>query len=440
MDRLPSELTHMVFGYLKHTEAANFRLLCRNVAELGLQYIVPTVYVRLQKKSYHRLSAIAEHPVVSKYVREICCEIDVLAHLSREEFEESTTFQAYKPPGFDDSARARRALNRTVRADSREKMDLAFSIYQEYLTDQEYMRHSDFFPVEVAKAMKQLPNLRILGLETGCTVERFEEDMGLILGAPFRVAWSDGYDEPCAGTLTILSMLLGAGNVGLNLETLHCSPVSWGLLHQNDEEFAIRKESMRYLRNLELQLLLPLLHEDTMMALDDEEEDEFNAYLENKRLVEFVTSAADLTDLSVEFYTCDAMLSVELKYIVGDFHWTQLGTVTFDTIKSTEAGLVGFCSKHSGTLKSVTLRDVHLIEEGNWPSVFQKMRRTLKLEVVQMSGLLGCDEGSFWNMDEYTIGAADNLRDRQRVSAYLLDHGGEDMSYIDFAAKMCWSE
>lgn len=46
-DRLPAELIHMVFTYLKPIEAAAFRWAGRGVAEIGLQYLAPTVYLRL---------------------------------------------------------------------------------------------------------------------------------------------------------------------------------------------------------------------------------------------------------------------------------------------------------------------------------------------------------------------------------------------------------
>ena len=82
-ERLPSELIHMIFTYLEPAEAAAFRLVGRVVAEIGLQYLVPTAYLALNERSYDRLWAIAKHPIVSKYVVRLEYETEGLRFINR---------------------------------------------------------------------------------------------------------------------------------------------------------------------------------------------------------------------------------------------------------------------------------------------------------------------------------------------------------------------
>lgn len=68
MDDLPSELIHMIYAYLRPMELANLRLVSRRVVPISLQYMVPEVHLILAKDSFEQLKALAEHPIISKYV------------------------------------------------------------------------------------------------------------------------------------------------------------------------------------------------------------------------------------------------------------------------------------------------------------------------------------------------------------------------------------
>ena len=85
---LPSELIHMVFAYLEPKEAAVFRWAGRVVAEIGLHYLTPKVYLRLREESYDRLLAIAEHPIASKCVVELQYETEGLPLINNLDFDE----------------------------------------------------------------------------------------------------------------------------------------------------------------------------------------------------------------------------------------------------------------------------------------------------------------------------------------------------------------
>ena len=68
-DCLPPELIHKVFVYLRPTEAAALRRAGRAAAaDIGLEYLAPTIYLRLNEEESDRLFATANHPAASKHV------------------------------------------------------------------------------------------------------------------------------------------------------------------------------------------------------------------------------------------------------------------------------------------------------------------------------------------------------------------------------------
>lgn len=438
----------MVFRNLKPTEAANFRLLCRNVAEVGIQYIVPTIYVRLKKESYDRLSTIAEHPVISQFVHAICYETDVLTEMDRDRFESLMKLPGQpKPIRSDDSSRARRVINREATKNTLlstngfgpRNMDGAFSVYEKYIADQQAVLKLKALPAQVTTAMKRLPGVTVLRTNSESTIAHFSEDMRAISGAPGPFFLSDVDDEPdepdqpCAAHLACLSSLLGAGNASLKLEVLSCAPFDWRILGQTDEDFLITKKSLRYLRELEIEVRPPEVDQETMEPYDSGEEDEFEVHVENKRLVDFVTSAAELRLLSIDFL--GDSIEVYLGQAVGDFHWAALETVRLGRMATTEDEIVAFCGRHSATLKSLSLRDIEL-NEGDWPSTLRKLRSSLKLKCVEIKGWLNSYSAEvYWDMRDYRLGSSRALATRKRIEHYLQDHAGGDMSYYDYVTE-----
>ncbi len=186
-DRLPAELIHMVYTYLEPTEAAAFRWAGRVVAEIGLQYLVPTVYLKLNEESYDQLLAISEHPVVSKYVVNLDYETRGLDFLDREQFDykirtRTAIPQQHNPSERPDSlmsARARRAYERdsVLKLRSKEqitqKLNRIWSMYEASYSRQKKVEVAKFFPAKTVKAMKQLRNLKRISTSPDGAYERY---------------------------------------------------------------------------------------------------------------------------------------------------------------------------------------------------------------------------------------------------------------------------
>lgn len=76
MDGLAPELLHMICIHLKCWEVPAFRLINRDCAAVGLEYLVPEIGLHLHRNSFkrhsfERLIAISSHPVMSRSVREL---------------------------------------------------------------------------------------------------------------------------------------------------------------------------------------------------------------------------------------------------------------------------------------------------------------------------------------------------------------------------------
>ncbi|CAD6582235.1 MAG: hypothetical protein ASARMPRED_000908 [Alectoria sarmentosa] len=306
-DRLPAELIHMVFRYLKATEAAGFRWAGRVVAEIGLEYLAPTVHLALKEKSYDRLLAIAEHPIVSKSVRCLHYEADTFKMQTRDQWELRIIGPAYlhsmqytpKVPKNDASSREWRAYNREI---------------------------STMLDVD----------------------------------APFAVPWD---------------------------------------LAESRERTA------------------------------------FKECLQKGQLVEILMSAPDLTSMEMGFGHCDALDIMPLKDIIRDFHWSSLKVISFFSIAVEEEHLLGFCRRHSATLKDLSLGNL-LMNGGSWYSTFQEMRQVLKLEDADIYGTLRGGDVRVWQMDpdieDDDVEEAWYSAPGFIIGQYLLAHDGKDISLEEY--------
>ena len=446
-DRLPSELIHLVFARLKPTEAAAFRWAGKAVAEVGLQYLAPTVYLRLQEESYDRLLAIAEHPVVSKSVKCLLYQADTLEVRTREQWERCVVGPEYLQaqqitPGGPGVLTIMSMPRHTY---SEEQMDRAFSVYQTLCADEENVRQQDFFPQKVAQALKNLSNIKcvsscILGVSRHYAAEiekvlggwYFSQEPGDDL-FEFDDAFDEAFDKTAkaADISLVRSIFHGVDQAHIQLETFCSGNKTW-LVFEHDKDFEALKRSVRSLKNLTLKLPIddpcPLLHYSRAWL----EAPEFGACLQNGGLPEFLRSAPDLTslDLSVELYGFVA--DVPFEYIIGDFHWTSLQTVKLGCVEIEEEHLLGFCRRHSATLKHLTLGSLFM-RKGSWFSMFQRMRRMLKLEDAALCGMFYGGGKAIWPMDPDKDEEQDlYFPPGYVIRQYLLSYDGEDVSVVEY--------
>lgn len=407
IDKLPAELIHMICAYLRPTEIANLRLVSRLVAPIGLQYMVPEVHLILAKDSFEQLKALAEHPIVSKCVTSFFFEADKFGVLPREHWEQLVFGPEYVAQLEEMGKRGhpcQHASERTLRTYRREMSKLSATPrhrYSQERIEDAFEKYSDFSHFqqdpqqramqekEVVDAMKHFPHVKGITMTTQTCARHWTT----LMRKTFEPALCTYYEtddrrettsEPL-GLQQMRSLLLGAYHAGLKVETLQCGVVSWRILEQDAETFAHMRESASNVKNLKLEFSTGSLEYDDLWT--ELEIESCAAYLQSGRLKDFVTAAPNLEHLQIGFLFNDPTWPAYLKYVVGDHHWPSLRTVKFEMIASSEDDLVSFCTRHASTLKSLRLTSFGLIE-GDWFSAFNRMRKVLTLDNMEVSGRL----------------------------------------------------
>ena len=384
-DRLPPELIHMVFVYLEPTEVATFRWVGRVAAEVGLQYLVPKVYLRLNEESYDRLLAIAHHPLASKYVINFQYEIGFLKRLSREKFDRTVVMTRVisQPNGFSErphnsaSARAWRVYNRgstrnlplLSERQFTQRLNRAWSMYETSQTSQEKLEQANFFHEKIAEAMKRFQNLQTISAHADYTHERYNAQIKDLL--PTCFFWSRGC-RPSSNLDATTSVLLAASSAGRPIRSFDCQHFMWQQIFSQDEKIlAALKRSMSHLKVMTLALVSPERIDELDIAVAK--------YLETGLVMEFITSAPELESLKL-FSRQKTMIEsmLYLKAMIGDFHWSYLKAVSLGGLSSREDDLVRFCQRHAHTLKDLSLRYM-ILYEGSWKVTFYRIRRAFRL-------------------------------------------------------------
>ena len=387
-DLLPSELIHLVFTYLQPTEAAAFRWVGRIVAEIGLQYLAPTIYLALKEESYNRLLAIAEHPIVSKYVVKLVFETRGLGSINREQLDGMIRDTRVIPPRHDSerpdsfaSARAWRAYDRetvrnlplTSQRKTRQSLSRAWSLHEAYRTDGKKVQNANFFREKTAEAMRHLRNLKSIFTSTDGAYERYASELKEILPT-YYISYRD-YGEDSLDFDPTSSVMLAAESAGLHIDNFCSQPFNWQVFRHNDKDLTALNRSMLHVRFLNMALTVQRdLGQHRMIR-----EIEFirRECLAKGRMLDLLTSAPNLEFLELTFATRPQIYPTIYAF-VGDFHWSSLKAVVFDNIATYEYDLVDFCERHSHTLKDLSLTDV-LSFDVSWDVIFHSVRRAFRL-------------------------------------------------------------
>ena len=387
-DFLPPELIHLVFAYLKPTEAAAFRWAGRIVAEIGLQYLAPTAYLALEEESYDRLLAIAEHPTVSKYVVKLVYEKEGLGFIDRNQFDHTIRRTWVIPlrhdserPGSSASARAWRAYERELireksllsQEQTTQLLDRAWSMYEEHLTNQKKVQQAKFFREKTAKAMKQFQNLKSMFASANGAFERYFVELTELL-PNYYISYRSAYVENPRFDPTA-SVLFAAGSAGLRIDRFCCQRFEWNVFAQNDKDLVALNRSMLHVRHMDMAFTIERYSGQYRMISDIEIIR--RECLANGRMQSFLASAPDLEYLGLSFRTWPQVLPT-INAIFGNFHWSSLKTVSLDGIATHGRDLLNFCERHSYTLEHLSLGAM-ILHEASWWVVFHGVRQAFRL-------------------------------------------------------------
>lgn len=382
-ERLPSELIHMIFTYLDPKEAAAFRFVGKAAAEIGLQYLVPTVYLALNEESYDRLLAIAKHPIFSKYVVMLEYETEGLRFMDRNQWDSvmiSTTTEArpVEKPDIYASARAWRAYDRG--RETTKALNRAWQMYEAYHASQKKVQQALFFPEKTAEAMKHLPNLTTISASGDGAYRRYVAEMKDLL--PKYHVRSSYACERQSIVDTTSSILSAAESAGLRCHHFLSQPISLRIFRPISDNTASLKKSMLHLKTMKLDL--------TVTQRGREIDSIEIGILRKDSILDFVTSAPNLQHLSLAFnMEKHNYAEIPFNKTIGGFYWPSLKALSLVSLCSYEYELWNFFERHARTLKHVSLKDMRLYE-GLWPRTFEEMRRIFafgqQLNTCRLSG------------------------------------------------------
>ena len=402
LHQLPAELLRMICVYLKPADVAEIRLLDRAIAAVGLEYIVAQIHLIPTVTSFDRLVAVADDPATNRYVTSLYYEADLITSRSlrrddREDWEKRIVGPEFAGPleeihdpdfasACDLSPRrflrgppvlsSQRQHNYTKR-----EIQQGYEEYRRYGAEQRRINESVVYKEALVRALKKLPRLKslIISCKRGNTNR-------------FRAAFQPGLSEFLKSDTRLDNLVLGhqlalllsaADRAGLQFTKLVC-----GSLGRCFPIHDAMTRSIRHLRSLHL-FLSHISHASAISPLGP------NTYLSGS--AKFATSAPELETLSIRFDEDRPFARPDLKYFVGDFHWSWLISATFAKMKTSPDTLIKFCGRHRGTLKYLNLTDIAL-HTGLWALTFFEMRQRLELQTMEVAGTIQSHGGDYWDL------------------------------------------
>ena len=170
IQRLPPEVLHMIFKNLprhRRGPVPELRLLCKCFADIGLHYLLTSYHLIFKKSSFERLLEISQHPVLSKCVKSIFYEADVLC--------EYDTMEEWKANIDDHYCPDLNKLSSPSEEFSEKQFREAYRCYRECISDQRKMISLAYNAPLFNDAIQKLPNLVSLEMSLDyCLTSRTE--------------------------------------------------------------------------------------------------------------------------------------------------------------------------------------------------------------------------------------------------------------------------
>ena len=281
---------------------------------------------------------------------------------------------------------------------SDETLDRVYAQYQRLFTLQEQLRDQDYGVSVISEALSHLPKLTTISTSfTPGPKKRYRYLVGQSRTWLSRPVDDPSYDPPRGsglprGTSQLHSLLLGCYTAETQLMRLELGDINWQFVRDKSEEKTrMMKRSLRHLRELNLHItsvydVCDVVYEYKTREFPGPRDHPDNA------LYNFIKAAPMLESLSVSFKTKRKEYKTELKDIVSDHHWKNLGRVGFENIRATQADFANFCSQHASTLRHLSLKDIELLPQGSWILTLENMQQTLSLDTAKIRGFLCCDD------------------------------------------------
>ena len=295
------------------------------------------------------------------------------------------------------------------------------------------MREDNCHAGKIADAMLHLPNLEgiIMSLEqwAGPKTKAVRNAYSDCLVVP---EGHNNWTEP-RGVPQMLSMIQGSARTEIKLKTLCGGVIDWKFFKQSDEVLEDLQKAVQNVQDLVLEFSTSpgmegardLIRNFYTEGIDELELEirECAGYLKTGRLIDFLTAAPNLRLLDLRFDSAIPSkirgFPADLSYVVGKYKWDCLADVTLSFMSSRAEDLIGFCESHAMTLRRLAISKISLVD-GSWLSMFQTMRRLLRLQQVRIYGHLEA-LGEFWRFPMLETRGQTTMS--REVQKYLLQGG-----------------
>ena len=445
---------HMIFSSLEPADVARLRTMDHALAEIGIEYLVPSVWIELKMTSVARFLAIAHHPVISKYVRHIYYAYDLLSGLSRLQWERAIESPAYialekaKATG-DTNARYNESISKWLRFVGRKMnqgrrnccsygdLDRAFLIFKRYCAEQEHLREIGFLSGDLTEGLSRLPNIQLIQLVGHGTFDEYQYEIQAFLDASCNKSQLS-YPSTEAARSMFLAFCRAASKTSSRLASespdqdrgkifeqkqmcLSLDRMPWALLKMGTEDFSLMQAGLRHVDMLDLNFT-------------------YNCRGIYQRLKEgdlhtFVKAATNLEKLCLLHRQCPECNILDLTDIVGTYQWVALSTILLSCVSITQTGFLQFCRRHQKTLSSVMLRhawlDLRDEKTGSWCSIFSQMRNILDLKSARMRGIFSeLSQGKFKQVRMEITAPRSDLPIWQHIGLYLRKKQNPEVNFF----------
>jgi hypothetical protein len=415
MDRLPTELLHMICAALDPESVPIFRLLSHQFAEIGLNYLFldGQVDFYLCKRDFAMLEDIAKHLNLSRVVKTLHYEGHTLGTEMMKFLEwKSCTDRFLNPPS---GVRPKPIVQLNSRMDWRRH----YNYYTQMMKDQRRILQNTEDIIALSTVFRQCSNARTLVFSNGYHFHNYRR-----LHHPFEKAIQcpeDSLDPP--GVRQLGGILIAAGIAKASLKSLTAGIISWRFFSLFDVEGidGLLSDALSSLTVLELYLTTGMTEDDVCGV----EVAQCRQYLEeNDSICKVLRRIPNLESLNLSFdyknegedrWWGEPLHAASLRYMVPMTQiWPVLHTIKLRCFVTLQDDLLDLFTRHKTTLKCVVLADVWLEikwldeaarigESGSWLKILSFIRDSLTLDYGCVHGELVTIGGNSEDDEEWHL-------------------------------------
>ena len=391
MNNLAPELLHMICRNLWFSEVYCFRLINRDCAAVGLEYLVPWIDIHLHRHSYRahslvRLQAIASHPFMSKGVRDLTYDSLTFDSPMKD-------FETWKAKSMEklDVRKPRRVNDQRSELKpyrTRSDYERMYAWYQLCMADQQYFVDDKMERLFLLYSLPNLTNLEKITMNTYDTMDLSDvyEHYG-----PWDYTLECPRDQNIRpGVRQLNSLLLAVADSEIKLKKLRAGKLSWnwfrtGTFNIHQEKLARACESLT-----SLHLVLNCWGKEFMC----EQTPACYGFLQKTGAIgRFLAKMPHLESLKIRFDSTNmtmigSLYPARLTHLISEEHtWPKLKKLELGLFETSEFQLADLLRRHASTLKDLRLRgEIEMDAGGSWISLLQELKGFHMLEKVRIEG------------------------------------------------------